>query len=349
MRAFSRHLIDWHKHHGRHNLPWQQTRDPYRIWLSEIMLQQTQVATVIPYYSRFLERFPDIASLAAADLDEVLQLWSGLGYYSRARNLHRAAQMIVAQHHGTFPRDFDQILMLPGIGRSTAAAISAFAFGERHAILDGNVKRVFARHFGIEGYPGEKKVENAMWEKAEQLLPQSGIEAYIQALMDLGATVCGRSRPACAACPLQNNCAAHAQGRTAELPEAKQRKALPRKETVMLILLSKGEVMLEKRPPTGIWGGLWSFPEIAVGEDPVAICAERYGMAVKPEAPWPHLNHTFTHFKLNIVPQPLQLLQELPRVNEGKRMWLNKEEALGAAIPTPIRKLLRQIGLREPA
>jgi len=307
------------------------------------MLQQTQVSTVIPYYFRFLERFPDIASLAAASEDDVLQNWSGLGYYSRARNLHRAAQTMRDLHDGKFPQEFDQIHALKGVGRSTAAAVSAFAFGRRHAILDGNVKRVFARYFGIEGYPREKKVESAMWEMAEQMLPDADIEIYTQGLMDLGATLCTRSRPACASCPVQTDCVAYKQGRTAELPVSRPRKAIPQKTTMMLIVRHNSEIMLEKRQPTGIWGGLWSFPEIALGADPVAVCAEHYGMAVRPEALLPQLNHTFTHFKLAITPQPLQFVKALPQVSERQHLWLNMDDALGAAIPTPVRKLLEKM------
>ena len=213
MKPFAARVVEWQKALGRHDLPWQGTRDPYRIWLSEIMLQQTQVAAVISYYSRFLARFPDIGSLAAAAEDDVLTLWSGLGYYARARNLHRAAQAIVRQHGGVFPQHFDDIVALPGIGRSTAGAIAVFAFGARHPILDGNVKRVFARAFGIAGFPGEKKIESAMWMRALEVLPESGIEAYTQGLMDLGAGICTRTRPRCPACPLRDDCAALHEGR----------------------------------------------------------------------------------------------------------------------------------------
>jgi len=237
MSQFAEAIIAWQRTHGRHDLPWQRTRDPYAIWLSEIMLQQTQVATVIPYYRRFRERFPDISSLAQADINEVLRLWSGLGYYSRARNLHAAAKQIVERHGGVFPRRLADIEALPGIGRSTAAAIAGFAYGARAAILDGNVKRVLARHFAVEGYPGERAVEQKLWALAESLLPARDIEAYIQGSMDLGATICLSKRPHCNRCPVASTCAAYAQNRVHELPTPRPRKTLPTRETHMAVLL----------------------------------------------------------------------------------------------------------------
>jgi A/G-specific adenine glycosylase len=343
MSDFATRLIAWQHHHGRHDLPWQNTCDPYRVWLSEVMLQQTQVTTVIPYYQRFLARFPDINSLAAADENEVLQHWSGLGYYSRARNLHAAAGIMTEKHAGQFPRDFAQILDLPGIGRSTAAAISAFAFGERRAILDGNVKRVFARCFGIDGFPGSKAVENSMWQQAESLLPQQNIAAYTQALMDLGATLCTRSRPDCAACPLEKECVALAQQRVNELPTRRPKKALPQRATIMLLLRHQGEILLEKRPPSGIWGGLWSFPEIEEGTDVMQRCSERFGMTVESEPAMHSLDHTFTHFKLRITPQPLVVTGMLPRATQPGQLWLTLEDAIDAAIPSPVRTLLQRL------
>jgi len=337
---FSTQLIAWQKQHGRHHLPWQGTRDPYRIWLSEIMLQQTQVTTVIPYYLRFLESFPDIASLAQAPEDDVLAHWSGLGSDSRARNLHAAAKAIVERHSGIFPSAFDEIVELPGIGRSTAAAISVFAFGQRRAILDGNVKRVFARQFGIEGYSGATMVTAQLWQQAEALLPETDVEAYTQGLMDMGATLCTRSRPACERCPVATNCVALATGRVNELPHRKPAKALPLKQTIMLILHDRGEIMLEKRPPTGIWGGLWCFPEMPMEEDVIAFCRQRWGIEAMPNKPLPHLSHGFTHFLLNITPQPVRVIGRTPRVTEPGHLWLQQEDALQAAIPTPVRKLL---------
>jgi A/G-specific adenine glycosylase len=333
-------LIAWQKQHGRHDLPWQGTRDPYAIWLSEIMLQQTQVATVIPYYNRFLSRFPDVASLAAAPLDEVMKLWSGLGYYSRARNLHRAAQAVAGAHGGRFPRRFEDVAALPGVGRSTAAAICVFARGARHAILDGNVKRVLARLRGVKGYPGEKKVADRLWSEAEKLLPRRGIETYTQGLMDLGATVCVRAKPRCAACPLRAACVAFRRGWVGELPAARPRKKLPHKNTVMLVLSRAGEVLLEKRPPSGIWGGLWCLPEVARKSDLEAYCLKRFGAHVLEVERLPKLAHAFTHFSLDIHPLRLRVSALVPQAAEPGVAWLSLEDARGAAIPTPVRKIL---------
>lgn len=340
MPAFAQRLILWQKHHGRHGLPWQCSRDPYAVWLSEIMLQQTQVATVIPYYQRFLERFPDIASLAAADLDEVLSHWSGLGYYTRARNLHRAAQAMAENHAATFPREFEQILALPGIGRSTASAISAFSFGERRAILDGNVKRVLARYLAVEGHPGERKVEDVLWHHAESLLPETGIEAYTQALMDLGATLCTRSKPACASCPVSADCVACQQGRQAEFPQPRPRKALPEKTIAMLLFMRQGKIFLEKRPPTGIWGGLWSFPESDNAENTLHLGETRFGFDSDSPVAGPAILHVFTHFRLHIQPLLINVREIRPGVRQQEGTWLTIGDALAAAIPTPVRKLL---------
>jgi A/G-specific adenine glycosylase len=340
---FSAQLIAWQQQHGRHALPWQNTRDPYAIWVSEIMLQQTQVAAVIPYYLRFMARFPDISSLAAADEDGVLQHWSGLGYYSRARNLHAAAQTIVDRHEGNFPQNFDDVVSLPGIGRSTAAAICAFAYGQRHAIMDGNVKRVFARCFGVAGWPGSPAVEKQLWAIAEELLPEHGIEAYTQGLMDLGATLCTRSRPDCAKCPLSGRCLALRDNRVGELPTPKPRKALPERETVMLLLRKDGEILLEKRPPTGIWGGLWSLPEAPSGGDFCSHVRERFGLDVELLKPLVHLAHTFTHFRLHILPQPLKVMGSCSVAQEPGTVWLGLDDAVGAALPTPVRMLISQL------
>ncbi len=304
------------------------------------MLQQTQVATVIPYYRRFMARFPDVRTLAAAALDEVLTHWSGLGYYSRARNLHRAAQAIVNDYGGRFPRDVEAVLALPGIGRSTAAAICVFAFRQRHAILDGNVKRVLARHFGIAGYPGDKRVADALWRKAARLLPVRAIAAYTQGLMDLGAGVCTRARPRCAMCPVSASCVARRRGLTAELPARRPRKALPHRKTVMLVLRRAGEILLEKRPAAGIWGGLWCFPEVAAGEDIAALCTRRFGAQVSALVPLPLLEHGFTHFRLSILPQPLRVTRLAPRAAEPGCIWLTPEDARRAAVPVPVRRIL---------
>jgi A/G-specific adenine glycosylase len=344
---FARRLIAWQKRHGRHHLPWQNTRDPYRIWLSEIMLQQTQVSAVIPYFERFIQRFPTLAALAAAKEDDVLAHWSGLGYYARARNLQRAARMIVETAAGDFPREFDAILALPGIGRSTAAAISVFAFGARCTILDGNVKRVLARYCGIEGDPGDKQVEALLWNKANTLVPGRGIEAYTQGLMDLGAGVCSRARPRCDSCPVSEACVARRENRVHELPARRVRRAVPEKTTVMLIIADRAEILLEKRPSSGIWGALWSFPEITPGSDAVGFCKRELGLEVRLAPPWPAMDHGFTHFRLKITPQPVVVVRRLPLAAQTSRLWLNCEDALGAAVPQPVKTLLRMLNANE--
>ena len=337
MNSFASRVIAWQRRHGRNTLPWQANRDPYRVWLSEIMLQQTQVATVVPYFERFTTRFPDLASLAAADEDDVLALWSGLGYYSRARNLHAAAREIVAAHGGRFPATQMAIAELPGVGRSTAAAIAATAFGEHCAILDGNVKRVLARHRGVEGWTGERTVENTLWRLADTLLPASGIEAYTQGMMDLGALVCTRSRPQCAACPVHDDCLARTYGRTEELPSPRPRKTLPEKAVQMLLLIERGALLLEKRPAKGIWGGLWSLPELAPEDDATTIC-HRLGLRVASRQDLDPLAHTFTHFRLQILPVRLELAAR--GAPSEKQAWFAPEQALAAGLPAPVRKLV---------
>lgn len=314
--SFAEKLIAWQRRHGRHGLPWQGTRDPYRIWLSEIMLQQTQVGAVIPYYERFLKKYQNVEALAAASEEEVLQLWSGLGYYARGRNLHRAAQEI--QRNG-FPRTAMEIAELPGVGRSTAAAIAVFALGQRAAILDGNVRRVLSRCYGVP--------DRRLWALAERLLPKRGIATYTQALMDLGATVCTRN-PDCGACPVRAGCVARKTGRIGELPAARPRKALPLKKTTWFVYREAGRVLLERRPSPGIWGGLWCFPET---ED--SALRVRSHRALKP------IDHGFTHFRLRI--QPL-LCYVKPRESPG-RLWLDIGDAQGAAIPTPVKNLLQDL------
>lgn len=347
VKPFATRVIHWQLRHGRHALPWKTCRDPYRIWLSEIMLQQTQVVTVIPYFERFVARFPELTQLAAAHEDEVLALWSGLGYYSRARNLHAAARIIVTRHAGRFPETAEQIARLPGVGRSTAAAIAALAFGRHAAILDGNVKRVLARHGGVAGWPGNKKVEATLWALAESLLPPAtlqgtgAIETYTQGMMDLGAQVCTRSKPACPGCPLRADCIAHSQNRTAELPAARPKKPLPEKQVQMLLLLDRGELLLEKRPSHGIWGGMWSVPELPPEHDAAQHCSRHFGFTVQSQQALPELSHSFTHFKLHI--QPVQLnLAPRPSTPAGQ-IWLSPADALEAALPAPIRKLVAQL------
>lgn len=347
MTDFATRLIGWQKIAGRHGLPWSQTRDPYRIWISEIMLQQTQVATVLVYYQRFIARFPDVAALALATEDEVLQYWSGLGYYSRARNLHRAAKIMLLHEGAQFPRQIDDIQRLPGIGRSTAAAICAFAYGQRHAILDGNVKRVLARCFGIRGDIKKKQTEVMLWEKAQQLLPEKDIEIYTQALMDLGATVCVRQAPHCSSCPVASGCYAFNQDYTRELPERSPRSALPVKETAMLILLQGEKILLQKRPSIGIWGGLWSFPEIARDADAVNYCVDVLKINVEKTQVLPALTHTFTHFKLRIFPCLLTVKPSHAKAQQSENDWLSPSQADRAAIPAIVRKILKELPIHE--
>ncbi|HEY9147122.1 MAG TPA: A/G-specific adenine glycosylase [Thiobacillus sp.] len=344
MKSFASRIVSWQQRHGRHSLPWQATHDPYRIWLSEIMLQQTQVATVIPYFERFVARFPDLPALAAAREDDVLALWSGLGYYSRARNLHAAARVIVAEHGGIFPALPTAIAQLPGVGRSTAAAIAALAFGQPCAILDGNVKRVLARHGGIAGWPGDKKIEAALWTLAESRLPRTTVESYTQGMMDLGALVCTRSQPACPACPVNIDCIAHTRGRISELPAPRPKKTLPEKQVQMLLLLDRGELMLEKRPSQGIWGGLWSLPELAPDADAAGHCRDRFGFIALTQQALPQFTHSFTHFRLHIRPVELHLA---PRHNTPPgQIWMPLADALDAALPAPVRTLVRQLDRR---
>ncbi|MDO8413301.1 MAG: A/G-specific adenine glycosylase [Gallionellaceae bacterium] len=342
MGYFATRIIAWQRQHGRNTLPWQGA-DAYRVWLSEIMLQQTQVATVLPYYQNFLAHFPDIATLAAADEEAVLTHWSGLGYYSRARNLHRTARDIMQHHDGKFPSTFDDILALPGIGRSTAAAICALAFHQRHAILDGNVKRVLARYCAIAGYSGDKKIEVQLWQQAEALLPQQNIAIYTQGLMDLGTLVCKRSKPLCTLCPVQTDCAAYQTGQTAQLPTPRPRKPLPQKHSTFLLLLNGSDILLQKRPPSGIWGGLWCLPQVEAGQNIDTYCMQHFGGMAQKTIALPVFTHTFTHFNLHISPLLLHWQHQPRQTQEPGSMWLDVQEALGAAIPTPVRKLLQDI------
>ena len=335
--AFAERLIAWQKTAGRHDLPWQKTRDPYLIWLSEIMLQQTQVATVIPYFERFLARFPTLRALAEAPPEAVIEHWAGLGYYARARNLHRCAQQLVAVDGEKWPISTEQLSALPGIGRSTAAAIAAFAFGQRAAILDGNVKRVLCRHFGIEGFPGQAAVERELWALAERLLPDAGIEAYTQGLMDLGATVCTRSRPRCGDCPLATNCLARQEGRQDELPAARPRPKLPERRAGFVLISDGQRLLLERRPPHGLWGGLLVPPE---GE--AAAVLARLGLNAENQRALAPLKHAFTHFRLTLEPV-LCVVKPMATVNEADLQWVAIESAATAGVPTPIRKLIERI------
>lgn len=335
---FARRVISWQQTAGRHGLPWQQTRDGYRIWLSETMLQQTQVATVIPYYTRFLACFPTLQALADAPLANVLELWSGLGYYARARNLHRCARAVVAERAGQFSADPRDNARLPGIGRSTAAAISVFAFGRRTAILDGNVRRVLVRCFGIAPSSSAAQAERALWLLAESLLPEKAIEAYTQGMMDLGATVCTRHQPKCDACPLQAICVASRDGRQAELPGRAARKTLPERASRVLLLTDGRQVLLERRPPSGIWGGLLSLPELP-GES-VETFARRQGCRLRSTQALLPIRHRFTHFRLTIAVLRGDVEATARPTGEDLWHWLPLEQVATAALPTPIRKLL---------
>jgi A/G-specific adenine glycosylase len=338
MASFATRVIAWQRRHGRHDLPWQGTRDPYRIWVSEIMLQQTQVAAVVPYFIRFMTRYPDLPGLASASEDDVLALWSGLGYYSRGRNLLRAARSIAALHGGVFPREFEDILALPGVGRSTAGAIASLAFGARRAILDGNVKRVLARHAGVvESPPAAHQAR--LWALAESRLPVRGVGTYAQGIMDLGATLCTRTNPSCDRCPVRADCVARTKGLAAALPAVAKRKPVPRRSTTMILLTHGRDVLLEKRLAPGIWGGLWSFPET---DDPAriaAICRSRLGAQVSTVEPMAAIRHGFTHFSLDIRPYLARAVGRRGKPPPGS-IWMTRDEALGAAIPVPVRRLL---------
>ncbi|MDZ4201284.1 MAG: A/G-specific adenine glycosylase [Gallionella sp.] len=342
MHSFSSRLIRWQRQHGRHDLPWQ-GQDAYRVWLSEIMLQQTQVATVIPYYLRFIASFPTITALAAASEDEVLAHWSGLGYYARGRNLHKAARIVVEKFSGEFPRQLEDIVELPGIGRSTAAAICALAFHERRAILDGNVKRVLARYCAVAGWTGEKRVESALWQHAERLLPENDVATYIQGLMDMGATLCVRGKPKCPVCPVRDDCAALATGCVQTLPTPRPRKSVPGRNTVMLMLSHGNEILLEKRAPHGVWGGLWSFPQFDDAAKARAWCGQ-HGIEILSERRLEPFIHVFTHFKLHITPLWLTLRRKPVWAAQSDSMWHPADAPVRAAIPAPIRVLLANAG-----
>jgi len=340
----SKRVLAWFDRHGRKDLPWQRDITPYRVWVSEIMLQQTQVATVIPYFDRFLQRFPDVRALAAASEDEVLHLWTGLGYYSRARNLHKAAQLVCRDFDGEFPADAAQLEQLPGIGRSTAGAIASIAGQQRAPILDGNVKRVLARYHAVPGYPGESATLNALWQYAEAHTPKKRLPDYTQAMMDLGATLCTRSRPACALCPLTDDCLARRQGNPNEYPGKKPKKVLPVKATRMLIIEQGREVLLQKRPPTGVWGGLWVFPQIDADTDPIAHCAEQLHLKVELTERWAPWRHTFSHYHLDIEPLRLKLIKATPRIAEtSQQLWYDRERPAAVGLAAPVTLLLEKL------
>lgn len=341
---FAQRLLEWFDRHGRKDLPWQQDISPYRVWVSEIMLQQTQVNTVIPYYLRFMKAFPSVSRLARAELDQVLHHWAGLGYYARGRNLHRAARQIVSDYGGQFPDSVEALQALPGIGRSTAGAIVAIAFKKRAAILDGNVKRVLARHQAIGGWPGEASTLKALWQTSEEFTPDKRVAAYTQAIMDLGATLCTRSKPACSQCPVAGDCQARASDSQGEYPGKKPKKALPVKATQMLMIESPGgEILLEQRPASGIWGGLWSFPELASDEAAEDYCRSRFGVDAQ-ATPWPPLRHTFSHYHLDIQPVHIVLPRQPAGIMEDDRwLWYNSPSAPDVGLAAPVRKLLNTL------
>lgn len=343
MAYLSKALLSWFDQFGRHDLPWQHPISAYRVWLSEVMLQQTQVATVIPYFQKFITTFPNIVDLANADQDQVLHLWSGLGYYARGRNLHKAAQIIRDKFAGQFPENFTDILTLPGIGRSTAGAIASIAFGQREAILDGNVKRVLSRYAAIEGYPGNISVAKELWQLAEKHTPATRTADYTQAIMDLGATLCTRSKPKCSLCPLQPQCSAHKQGRTAEFPSRKPKKVIPTRKTVMLMIRdNEHNILLEQRPPMGIWGGLWSFPETTLTE--IADWCAHQGYQIRQQQQWAEFRHTFSHYHLDITPVIIDIHKSPNKIMEsGHYVWYNIEQPNTLGLSSPVSKLLESL------
>ena len=356
MGSLAQKLLDWFDEHGRHDLPWQERKTPYRTWVSEVMLQQTQVKTVIPYYQKFMARFPTVQDLAAAEQEEVLTYWAGLGYYARGRNLHKAAQVICDQYQGAFPTSFDDIVALPGIGRSTAGAILSISLQQRYPILDGNVKRVLGRLDAIEQWPGERETEKQMWLRADELTPTVRFADYTQAIMDLGATLCTRSKPNCGKCPWQNQCQAYQQNKVADFPKSKPKKEKPIRAAWMVIAHTQdNEVYLEQRPQTGIWGGLWSLPEFASEQEAQRWIDSHFETATT-LLKWEGFKHTFSHYHLQINPlyvgierRQAQMLQE-PSANydsvavPAEKIWQNvktAEETVG--LPAPIQRLLAKV------
>ena len=341
--SFAQRVLVWFDQHGRKHLPWQQDVTPYKVWVSEIMLQQTQVTTVIPYFERFMTSFPSVYALANASQDDVLHHWTGLGYYARARNLHKAAKALVDEHGGEFPNDIDAVVALPGIGRSTAGAILSLSRNERHPILDGNVKRVLARYYAIAGWPGQKAVENALWEVAEKNTPLKRCGNYTQVMMDLGAMVCTRSKPKCDMCPLQSDCIAYAQGAQADYPGKKPKKALPVKSTFMMVAQYNQQVYLEQRPPTGLWGGLYGFIEVASVEEGINTLHGK-GIEVADTQVLDSFRHTFSHFHLDITPV-VAVVNSTPtkQVAEFASKWFMLNEPIEVGLAAPTTKIIKQL------
>jgi A/G-specific adenine glycosylase len=340
-------LLYWYDHHGRKSLPWQYHKSPYRVWLSEVMLQQTQVATVIPYFERFIATFPDLPALALAEEEAVLHLWTGLGYYSRARNLHKAARLIYSTYNNKFPDNLEDLQKLPGVGRSTAGAILAIAFEKKAAILDGNVKRFLTRLHGILIWPGEKNTHEELWRLAERYTPVERIADYTQAIMDIGATLCVRGQPRCHECPFANHCQAHLQGLAKQLPQKKPAKVLPVRTVTLLIIRDRAQVLLEKRPPTGVWGSLWSLPEItevATAADIKAACLQRYGQTAKQVSFTKSFRHTFSHYHLDILPAIIEVRANRRKVMAAdQKIWYNLQQPAALGLPAPIKILLQKL------
>ncbi len=340
---FAPAVLRWHASDGRKDLPWQQDRTPYRVWVSEIMLQQTQVATAIDYYVRFMARFPTVHELAHAKADAVLHLWSGLGYYARARNLQRTAQILVQRHAGEFPSTLVEVMELPGIGRSTAGAILALSRGERHAILDGNVKRVLARYFAVAGYPGEKAVEHKLWALAEECTPAAQLASYTQAIMDLGATVCTRTNPACLLCPVNATCVARLEGTQPLYPAPRPRKARPRRAAWVLVAQRGTKVLLERRPPSGIWGGLWGLPEFPTREHADLWCSEHLAAPAHAQ-PGEALKHAFSHFDYELKPLTVHCAGKAAALREDDRYrWYDVAAPAAVGVPKPVATLLKRV------
>ncbi|WP_047046179.1 A/G-specific adenine glycosylase [Vibrio mexicanus] len=345
MTPFAKAILKWYDAYGRKNLPWQQNKTAYSVWLSEIMLQQTQVATVIPYYQRFLDRFPTVVDLANASQDEVLHLWTGLGYYARARNLHKAAKIVAADYNGEFPLNLEEMNALPGIGRSTAAAILSSVYKQPHAILDGNVKRTLARSFAVEGWPGQKKVENQLWLHAEKHTPSQDTDKYNQAMMDMGAMVCTRSKPKCTLCPIESMCVANKRGNPLNYPGKKPKKEKPVKETWFAILVCDGEAWLEQRPPSGIWGGLFCFPENS-NHDLNALLLER-GVEqtnIVQQKQLIAFRHTFSHYHLDITPILVEVSKQPNMIMEASSgLWYNLSQPEEIGLAAPVKQLLESL------
>ncbi len=341
MTDFAARVLAWYDAHGRKDLPWQGA-GAYGVWVSEIMLQQTQVRTVIPYYERFMASFPDTGALADAHIDAVLAHWSGLGYYARARNLHKAATVIRDEHGGQFPRAFDDLVSLPGIGRSTAGAILAQAFGERHAILDGNVKRVLARHAAVAGWPGKTSVANELWEYAERYTPDDRVGTYTQAIMDIGATVCTRTKPLCDLCPVAADCRAQELGAIGEFPGRKPKKDKPLKMTTMVMAVHDGALYLERRPPAGIWGGLWSLPEVEHG-GVSDWCRQVLASEGADAEEWGPLRHSFSHYDLDIYPVVVRVPAGVRRAADDDSTWHSLHTSPPGGIAAPVQKLIDEL------